>query len=1671
MGFYGSKLLGSNTTFKFDRIYPNRYDMDSKKDADGVYVGRYVLIDYGINDDTKNPTEGNFSRQYYAKPNTNPVEIYLDINYTPENRLKVAETRDDFYELIDYREANDKPDQFYYEKVNNDYIEIKPPFFEAKEIYKLAENVDAYILKGTIIYTLSNGVDGNKIFYRCSDEGKKGDYATFIKIANENLSNYTVNYNIDLEHYTNNNGGKGYDSTVWQKVYKDGEAIYVNIADLNAVVPTFDITADAPSEVPKTPHFDANSTNVYYNLHMYPSWGFRVKEAERETIEKYHGREVYSSLDEKSYPSDIKGKVNYYNKKDIDTDLAIYYNKLGFDADFRADETNIKANTEDNVIKIAPTGQSGTKYNTHDGTSQDKEPAPDVQELSMILPGLGNAVSELWDLAYGDWEANGEEYILDEKKDKRFESLTHYKKTGANYVEDATGDYVKNPTRNDNIEWGKTTGLRLVNERAADGYTFSPEQTKTIAGCINSVHDLMGMIVIPQENLYIEIEDNEENKILRDADSGKIYYNESDNKYYIKDYAYEYADIDKEKDLGKQIYVEVSVKDFDSADYYVEQNSDYYLQKTYIPDTTYYRINNIVKQTFNNKHWDPQTYYEKNQNGDYILESADAVYDSSKPIYDVNATDTLSYYVPGLYEDRFPAEFISSYWYSKKTNNKWYSLIEQDGILKYSELNKYNTDVSDPLKTYWELELATGDSSENVEIDGSPIGSYIKEKKQITFTQMDTNAYDYYYFDENNNYIKDINTYLNTAEDCTKYKIFGLPKNIGVELPFYQPNKYYYQKNGDKNFFKGDEQRHLDFNEVTYYSIESNREKSYFYEANKYYHLSDQGVYYLDTNEFDSDKEYYLKQTIHVMSDNDLGLFKYQVWNPNANEVPDGLVLKKRVIPEYPIYKWVELKGFARTLNTLHGLIVRINHLIEFNDIETRENLSAMGCINQMRDIINSFYELIPGQFVIVDKYGRIRSGKTETDEWLSVNIESDPEEPFIKFDHEFHAATPTTSTHDVNGNGDTIELYTPNVDDKGHVIGHDTKTVTLPFGFKSVNGLIADSTQDELIIEGDEWINVPQNLEDSSDNVDKITLTHSYSAEEPDILEDIDLNIIQSDNVVFPVSKFDETGHIVATNEQTLTLPYGYKTINGFEAESTHDEINISTETTDWIDIVESAEDKVININHKNVDFTEENKEESIQLIDTFTIPTYEFDEGGHAKKSITTEYILPKTPVSFGSIDLGEGKELSSTSSSESLKIVGDDFISIGINEENNSLQFNHDTLESVPEIVSPVFEDNVLSFQSIKNIDNAGHVLELENNSIDLPSYNIFSTLNIYSDEEQFENDTDTQNPSYSLKPIGKEDSLSIIAGENMSFEADSNNNKFIIGHEEKHSEEIEFIPTATDFNNTAIIPKIVLDTAGHIKSLESEEVIIPSRTITVKGSGFKRYSHIANEELVVMIDEKYAYYSTTLEDNTYYISFNDIIPVGSTVIIDVNNNGVATSDSCKVYNYMPSGPNTEIKDLSFTMTEIFEDSVLSGTNNFEIIGGPGIIVESELGEITEGDNPIETPHKIIISTSGENESSLDLNSELSTFDGEIYSEPFSEFENEMLKNSNGELYVFPADIKSTDNLNYTLDRMMAWIQALSLEVMRLKGVYENSDESTVWDSPINTIPYSNGRENNI
>lgn len=347
MGFYGNITNVANTTFQFDKIYSNRVEMESHCNSDGIMVGRYVLVEY--DNDAAYPVIYTNNGKFYSSP-----------GYEEVTRIK----------FLDNTDEHDG--------------------FHLNEIGQVQVNTSNE--QGIIISTSIE-------FYRCT--GQNGDYAVFKKIDEPNTSNYIANFSIDEAQYSNGKSFRGYDSTVWVKTSdNNGNSItthYVNIADLNSVVPTFDITTDAPTMSPITPHFDADSTNVYYKLHMQQPFGFRIKEASDS-----------SQSDEKtthySYSYDEKKNIHITDTK-ADLNADIYYNAAAFEPQvitkdneqWKANRTDIQKHSTkitDNEIMIEPTGESGNKYSHTTDVG-------DIQEFSLHLPAVGNMMSDAWDIIHG----------------------------------------------------------------------------------------------------------------------------------------------------------------------------------------------------------------------------------------------------------------------------------------------------------------------------------------------------------------------------------------------------------------------------------------------------------------------------------------------------------------------------------------------------------------------------------------------------------------------------------------------------------------------------------------------------------------------------------------------------------------------------------------------------------------------------------------------------------------------------------------------------------------------------------------------------------------------------------------------------------------------------------------------------------------------------------------------------------------------------------------------------------------------------------------------------------------------------------------------------------------------------------------------------------------------
>ena len=606
MGFYGNITNTSRTQFQFDLVYPSRNAMENGCAKDGVYVGRYVLVDYD-----RDPN--NQFKIGYRKGKLIDFKDDEDFLYSSKNLEEISKINYIEDEYWDYENNTTdiikgvtkgivvkvKETETQYKEYDEDG---KPVSTKDEDVLIEAGEYSLFICTGkvTVEEEQLDGTGEPVIVIK--------NYALFKKqLEDKSESNYIVNYNKDKDYYKIENIGRGWDSTVWQKVYENGLEKYVIIAELNSVVPTFDIQADAPSMSPITPHFDENSTNVYYKLHWQPQWGMRTRAAagdlqtsqinrNGEALDKTYNPDIYtsSSVDlgkspAETYPSDADTKWEKYEynpstglqekyvytikdnigewKKSVDVageeeakiPAAIYWNEAGFDSKVISDTTlhpdevlNAEWDGKTDFISIKPTGWSGHQYSPHDGTEIMK-PAPDTQEMMVMLPSIGNTISKVWDVMYGDEQINNSKFRnknidwvdpsigeVDRKGlrligDKYLEvSLTpdQYKKNFYYKYNEETQTY--EILEQDNFENIQGVDKYYVRTTQLD---YNPDQVGTVAGAINSIHDLMGMIIVDRKGADPE-EDNPEDLAL-----DRIYYYPIDGTYRIKDFQFKYNEI------------------------------------------------------------------------------------------------------------------------------------------------------------------------------------------------------------------------------------------------------------------------------------------------------------------------------------------------------------------------------------------------------------------------------------------------------------------------------------------------------------------------------------------------------------------------------------------------------------------------------------------------------------------------------------------------------------------------------------------------------------------------------------------------------------------------------------------------------------------------------------------------------------------------------------------------------------------------------------------------------------------------------------------------------------------------------------------------------------------------------------------------------------------------
>lgn len=494
-GFYGSLSKIQKINFQFDRIFPNRTMMDQEAEfgyyiaeggrekLDPVFNGRYVLVDYH---------------------NGDIVDKTVRIGYR--------------------------------DTVSNDVIPAPGLSFNSEEDGIVLNNGDLVTVIGEFDENIEYTAYKIPKLYRYPDFDQEITY-NINQRDPDSLSVYERNLMIDGQQYENI--GRGWDSTVWQKTYQNGKATYVMIAELNALSPAMVLAVDAPTLIPKNPYFGTDSTIDFYRMHLQPNWGIRVKRAVPLTTKKYINKvweNVTFSTDTNLYPSDFIGVYPTVDGDSESSPLAIYFNKKGLNKFISASnaletlEEEEKVSITDsnhkakNFISFTPTGKSGKVYEGDPQRRGVLSTAIDTYELSIMLPSIGETVSKIWDLIYG------------ENRYYNTDGLHLYYKNPDDLTDQTAKAFASEQEsrgfRNIDTYWNSYQGLRSY-KKVNGQKVIDHDALKTMAGIINSAHDLMGMIVRDYK-----VYENADIDTLNVAnwDPTKIYF--VNGSYYTKEKKY-----------------------------------------------------------------------------------------------------------------------------------------------------------------------------------------------------------------------------------------------------------------------------------------------------------------------------------------------------------------------------------------------------------------------------------------------------------------------------------------------------------------------------------------------------------------------------------------------------------------------------------------------------------------------------------------------------------------------------------------------------------------------------------------------------------------------------------------------------------------------------------------------------------------------------------------------------------------------------------------------------------------------------------------------------------------------------------------------------------------------------------------------------------------------------
>ena len=248
--FYGNIKSIIRSPFVFDKIYPNRKEMEDsllhtdengKIIGDGIFINRYVLINYGFN----------ANQDIYIEIADNEVSKNPDSTSNETNYLVHSGNYTNYF----IKNANDKF--------------VKPTSWDITKTY----------------------------YYQSSYTPK---WKENLSEGNNNITDYyTENRQIDIDRYHAN-----YDLTVWMKIYTNNQEEYICVAHLEPATPGIQAEVSAPidDDFGGSNFFDQeNSSSEFYVYNIAKNWNLYLNDYNPTSEE--HTTLLNNELNLKNYPS------------------------------------------------------------------------------------------------------------------------------------------------------------------------------------------------------------------------------------------------------------------------------------------------------------------------------------------------------------------------------------------------------------------------------------------------------------------------------------------------------------------------------------------------------------------------------------------------------------------------------------------------------------------------------------------------------------------------------------------------------------------------------------------------------------------------------------------------------------------------------------------------------------------------------------------------------------------------------------------------------------------------------------------------------------------------------------------------------------------------------------------------------------------------------------------------------------------------------------------------------------------------------------------------------------------------------------------------------------------------------------------------------------------------